>query len=213
MLRRWLDDEGEQALRAAVSQIEATSSVELVIAIRRRARVWLHVPFLAATLSAWLTLTVMMFSDPTFALWSFVVDPFVIGALVGWAASAMPWLMRGLTPAALRRRAVVAAANATFVEKRVHDTRSRTGILVYGALAERMAAVVADRGVSAAFQPTTLAQWQAQIEQAMHGGAKTTAAAIAAMSPRFSAALPRLDSDTNELADLVEHDVDWRARL
>lgn len=213
MRQRWLDATGEDALNAAVSRIEATSSVEVVIAVRRRARAWLHIPFLAGAGALWLTLVVMMFSDPAFALWSFVVDPFVIGALMAWAAAAIPSLVRWLTPEETRRRAVRAAAYAAFVEKRVHHTKNRTGVLVYCALAERIAMVVADREVDTALPAGTLGDWEARIEAALPRGAKAVAETIAAMSPRFSAALPRLDGDANELPDLVEHDVDWTARL
>jgi putative membrane protein len=123
----------------------------------------------------------------------------------------MPSLVRWLTPAAVLRRAVTTAANATFVERRVHDTRGRTGVLVYCALAERMTDVVVDRSVAHAIPAATLRQWRDQIERSMTGGAHATADAIAAIAPRLAAALPRLADDENELADAVHHDLDGSA--
>jgi putative membrane protein len=211
MWHRWLDRHGQKALTTAVAHVEAASAVELAIAIRRHARAWPHVSFIAAALAAWVTLALMMFSEPAFALWSFVVDPFVAGAAAACAATVMPPLVRWLTPARVLRRAVRTAANATFVDRRVHDTRGRTGVLVYCALAERMAAVVVDRSVANAVPAATLRQWQDQIERSMAGGAQATAEAIVGIAPRFAAALPRLADDENELADAVEHDLDGTA--
>jgi putative membrane protein len=211
MWQRWLDDSGEQALTAAVSHIEAVSAVEVAIAIRHRARVWVHVPFLVGAIAAWATLAFMMFSDPAFALWSFVVDPFVVGVLAGWAASVTPSMVRWLTPHTMMRRAVSTAARATFVERGVHLTRGRTGVLVYCALAERMSVVVGDHGVTAVLPAATVAAYEAQIERAIAHGANATADAIAAMAPVFAAALPRLADDANELADVVHHDAEQKA--
>jgi putative membrane protein len=212
MFRRWIDDTDRQALASAASYVESLSAVELVVTVRRRSRVWPHVPFVAAAIAAWATLAVMMFSAPAFALWSFLVDPFIIGAAVGWAAGLAPSAIRWVVPSAARRKAVDADANGTFVERRVHGTRGRTGVLVYCALGERMAVVVADTAVVAAVAPSRLAAWRDQIERAMARGASPTADAIAAMAPVFAAALPRLDDDVNELPDGVDDDADESVR-
>jgi putative membrane protein len=207
MFRRWAADADRQALAGAVSYVESLSAVELVVTVRRRSRSWPHVPFVAAALAAWTTLAVMMFSAPAFALWSFLVDPFVIGAAVGWAAGLPLSLTRWLTPSAARRKAVNTDANSAFVERRAHGTRGRTGVLVYCALGERMAAVVVDAAVAAAVAPSRLAAWRDEIERALGRGASPTADAIGAMAPVFAAMLPRLDDDVNELPDGVEHDI------
>jgi putative membrane protein len=212
MFRRWADDAGRQALTSAVSYVESLSAVELVVTVRRRSRVWPHVPFAAAAIGAWTTLAVMLFSAPAFALWSFLVDPFVVGAAVGWAASRSPSLARRVIPSTMRRNAVDADANNAFVQRRMHRTRGRTGVLVYCAIGERMAAVVADAAVVTAVTPSRLAVWRDQIERAISRGALPTAEAIAAMAPVFAAALPRLDDDVNELTDTVEQDDDWSKR-
>ncbi len=208
MFRPWLDDSGRRELAEAVSYIESVSAVELVVSVRRRARSWPHVGIGTALLSAWGTLAFMLFSAAVFPLWSFLVDPFVIGASAGLIAHRSLTAVRLLIPAAMRRRAVDRAASEAFVERRVHDTRGRTGVLVYCALAEQMTAIIADTGVAAAVTPLRIEAWRDQIERAMGGGAPATAAAIAAMAPVFSAASPRRADDINELADPVEQDID-----
>ena len=213
MRHGWLDDAGERALVEATSYVESVSAVELVVAVRRRARSWARVPIVAASTAAWATLAIMMYSAPTFPLWSFLVDPFVIGGAVAWAASVTPSTVRWLTSKATRRAAAIEAARATFVMRRVHETRGRTGVLVYCALAERIAVVIADSGASGAVAPSRLAAWEADIETAMARGASATAEVIATMAPVFAAVLPRRADDVNELGDVLEHDFDRSARV
>ena len=208
MFRSWLDDSGRRQLAEAVSYIESVSAVELVVSVRRRARFWPHVGMVTGLIAAWVTLAFMLLAAPVFPLWSFLVDPFVIGAAAGWVADRSLTAIRWLTPAARRRTAVERAANAAFVEQRVHGTRRRTGVLVYCALAEQMTAIVADTGVAAAVAPQRIEAWRDQIERAIGGGAPATAAAIAAMAPVFAAAAPRMADDLNELADPVDQDVE-----
>ena len=208
MFRPWLDDSGRRELADAVSYIESVSAVEIIVFVRRRARSWAHVGIATGLIAAWVTLAFMLFSAPVFPLWSFLVDPFVIGAVAGWAGHRSLAPIRWLTPAATRRAAVDRAAGAVFVDKRVHATRGRTGVLVYCALAERMTAIVADTGVAAALAPERLDAWRDQIERAIDAGAPATASAIAAMAPVFAAAVPRMADDVNELADAVEQDVE-----
>jgi uncharacterized membrane protein len=184
MSRQWLDERAEGAFTAAVAQIEEASGIELAIAIRRSARSWPHVPFLVGIAAAWTTRAFMLFSEPAFTLASFLVDPLLAGAAVGSAATVVSPLVRWLTPNARRRRAVDAAARATFVERSVHRTRGRCGVLVYCALTERQAAVVPDVGVAAGVPAATLAGWERNITSAVARGAEcreaTTSAAAAA---------------------------------
>jgi putative membrane protein len=209
-MRPWLAEADKQAIRSAVSYIESLSAVEVVVVVRRRSRPWTHIPFIAGGLAVWLTLALMLFTAPAFSLASFLVDPFLVGAAVGWAASRLPPTIRWFTPSAVRRRAVMTAANDTFVERGVHRTRGRTGVLVYCALGERMAAVIVDTAVAAGVAPGRLAAWRDQIEATIRRGPQPVASVIAAMAPVFAAALPRLQDDVNELADAVSVDLGSR---
>jgi putative membrane protein len=212
MFRPWLDDSGRRELTEAVSYVESVSAVELVVSVRGRAGSWPHVGIVTGLIAAWVALAFMLFSAPVFPLWSFLVDPFVIGVVAGWVAHRSLAPIRWLIPAAARRAAVDGAASAAFVARRVHGTRGRTGVLIYCALAERMTAIIADTGVAAAVAPERIAAWRDQIERAVSSGAPATAAAIAAMAPVFAAAAPRMADDVNELADAVEQDVEGSSR-
>jgi putative membrane protein len=201
MLRPWLTDSGRQVLTEAVAHIESLSAVELLVVVRRRARAWPHVPWLAGNAAAWVLLAAMLFSAPVFPLWSFLVFPPLLGAIVGWAAGRLSAPIRWLTRPSTRRAAVQASAGHTFVSRGVHGTRGRTGVLVYCALGERMVAVVADTGVLAAVPAATLSGWETRIEQALGRSASHAADVVASLAPVFASALPRLMDDLNELPD------------
>ena len=212
MRRTWLDSPAEHALTGAVAELESGSAVEVVIAVRRIARPWARVPLAAGAVSAWATLAFMLYGAPTFSLASFLVDPVLVGLLAAAATTVIAPPLRWFVPAAARRRAAASAARATFVERGVHRTHARTGVLVYCALAEQMAAVVPDTGVAGALPAAVLTEWERRIEQAIAHGGAATADAIRSIAPVLGAALPRAHDDRNELPDAVEHDVPRRPR-
>jgi putative membrane protein len=212
MRRTWLDSAAEHALTGAVAELEGGSAVEVVIAVRRFARPWVRVPLAVGAVSGWATLAYMLYGAPAFTLASFLVDPVVVGMLAAAAATVIAPPVRWFVPAAARRRAAASAARATFVERGVHRTRARTGVLVYCALAEQVAAVVPDTGVAAAVPAAVLTEWERRIEQAIAHGGAATADAIRSIAPVFGAALPRALDDHNELLDAVAHDLHRRPR-
>jgi putative membrane protein len=212
MSRTWLDTHAEQALQVAIARIESASAAEVAVAIRTAARPWPHVPLIIGIGVGWTTLAFLLFSEPAFALPAFLFDPLIAGAASAWVASRAPHAVRWLTPLSTRRTAAVQAARAAFVERGVHRTSGRTGVLVYCALAERIAVVVGDSGVETALPGDALAAWEDRLNQALPRGGAATADAVAAMTPILAAALPRGADDVNELDDLVEHDVKRRPR-
>ncbi|MBZ0236667.1 MAG: hypothetical protein K8M05_30345, partial [Deltaproteobacteria bacterium] len=110
MPRAFLDDAARTAFAGAVTATETVSAAEIVVAVRVRARIWLHVHLIVGLVAAWLGLGFMLYSDHPFGLAQFLVDPLALGALAGVASTLSPGLVRLLTPARIRRRAVATAA-------------------------------------------------------------------------------------------------------
>ena len=129
--------------------VESCCSAELVIAVRARTGSYLHAGLISGILAGLVALAVLLYSPWTFAPVWFLVDPLVIGGLAGLAASRSARLGRAFTPWRRRRQRVETAARSTFVERRVHSTTGRTGILLYVSVLEREAAFVVDVGVEA----------------------------------------------------------------
>lgn len=204
MAHGFLDDAARTAFAGAIAAIESTSAAEVVVAVRVRARLWLHAHLVVGFAAAWLGLGFMIYSAHRFGLAAFLIDPVVAGALAGAAVALSPALVRALTPRAVRRRAVIEAARATFYQRGVHHTAGRTGVLVYIALTERMAELVGDDAVVRLIEPTAWARACAAIDVAVGRGGAATAQALRALAPLLAAALPRHVEDLNELPDAID---------
>lgn len=201
-----VDEPGKRALRAAVEAVEGASSVEVVVALRGASGFYLHADLIVGAVMATATLAFLLFSHVEFAIEWFVVDPLVVGAIFGWLSSRSPGLRRRLTPRALRRRWVDAAAHAAFFERGVHMTSGRTGVLVYVSALEREVALVGDRGVTGVISSQHWAEAREALCARVRGGLDVAglAQAIAALGPIVGPFLPRADDDENELPDEVD---------
>jgi putative membrane protein len=205
MAQPFLTDAAKKALSDAVRDVESRCSAELVVAVRARSGSYLHADLIAGILVALAGLTGLLFSPWPFDLVWFVIDPLLAGALGAFLASRLPAVRRALTFQRVRRRQVETAARATFVEKGVHGTTGRTGVLVYISLLEHEAAVIHDLGVETL---ATTDGWQLaveEIEEAVRRGEDgvALAALVRALGDVLAPALVRSTHDVDELANEV----------
>lgn len=208
----FLDAPARAAFEQAISAIEGASSVEVVVAVRRRSASYRHANVAVGGLVAVAGLAVMLFGEHVFALTSILVDPFVLGALAGALVELLPGVKRLLSPASLRHREALRAARATFVERGVHNTRDRSGLLVYLSWLEREAVLVADRELERKLGDDARARAERALTGAMADGGAAVARALAALAPALAAAMPRRADDINELPDAIDSDLDRRRR-
>ncbi|HET7504428.1 MAG TPA: hypothetical protein VFK02_25575 [Kofleriaceae bacterium] len=212
MTARFLDAPARAALEQAIATIEGGSAVEVVVAARRRSAAYRHANAVVGGIAAVAGLAVMLFGDHVFALTSILVDPFVLGAVAGALVELLPGVKRLLTPAAGRRSEVLRAARATFVERGVHNTRDRSGLLVYLSWLEREAALVADSGLERKLGEDARSRAEQALSRAMAAGGEAVARELAALAPALAAAMPRRADDVNELPDAIDSDLDRRRR-
>jgi len=205
MARPFLTDEAKQALREAAEGVEACCSAELVVAVRPRSGSYRDADLLAAILAGLAALTFLLFSPWPFRLAWFLVDPAVAGALAALACSRSPALRRLLTSAGERRERVRKAARATFVERRIHSTAGRTGILLYFSVLEREAEPVVDLGVEPLTATEGWRQAVGALQEAVRRGATGVEVAplVRALGAVLSPVLVRRDDDVDELTDEV----------
>lgn len=205
MAKPFLTDESKAALSDAVRAVEAACSAELVAAVRPQSGSYLHADLAVGILAGLVTLAVLLYSQWTFGLVWFLVDPVVAGALAGFAASRSHLLRRAFTRRRTRRGRVEMAARSTFIERRVHSTSGRTGILLYISLLEREAAVVVDLGVEALAATDAWRAAVSDIESAVRRGASGTevAAKVRELSVVLGPALERSAADVDELPNEV----------
>lgn len=201
---KFLSEEGERELEAAVTAIEAVSSAEVVVAIRPRVRSSIVQHVIVALVASIGMLAFTLYSPIAFRLWHILTLPIMAGFLGGMLVEAIPGLYRFLLPAEYRSQHVYDAACAAFIQRGIHATRDRTGILVYIALRERCVELVGDLGVREHLGAETLIAWSGILEGALAGGATGLAKQLAAFAPDLAKALPRRADDIDELANGVQ---------
>jgi len=204
-MAKFMTEAAEAGFRGAIQVIEAQSSVEVMIAVRPRLRRWLFPHIVTGAVAMVAVLAFLLFSeDYEFELWSIAIIPLLAAVAGGLLVEVSAPLERVLRPAAVRDEIVAEAARATFYELGVHDTKRRTGILVFVAVRERRVELVGDVTVVAKLGEAGLARHAGTLIAALPAGGEAVARALAALAGEYGAALPRAAGDVNELPDLVQ---------
>lgn len=212
MASKFLDAAARAAFTRAIEAIEQVSAAEVVVAVRRRSAPYLHANVAIGVAVAVAGLAAMLFSAEVFALTSILIDPFVVGGAAGAAVELLPAVKRLLSPRAMRQREVLRSARAAFVERGVHRTRDRSGILVYISWLEREVAVVVDAGIERALPAEIHADAVRSLTAAISGGGAAVARQLERFAPALAAAMPRRDDDVNELPDAIDSDLERAER-
>lgn len=196
---RFTSDAGDQAFKAAVAAMESASAVEVVVAVREHARRWM-VQHLVVGLVAGMAVLVyaVLFH---LAPWAVLSLPLATGVVSALVVELVPPLYRFLVPELVRKHGVREVARAVFVDRMVHATRDRTGILVFIAVRARVCEIVGDVGVLDKVGQHTLDEYGAKLSKAVARGAEATANVLTSFVPELAAALPRRFDDRNELPD------------
>lgn len=202
--RQFLDPSAKRRTTACIRAIEAGTSVEIVVAVRRRAGRHLATSMVLGAALAVLTLAVMWFSPQVYDVRTMPLDAlaaFALGVLLGLL---FPGLRRVLTPRALLRTAALRGARRAFGELGVEKTRDRLGLLVYVALFEREVVLLPDQAVPKELAEQGFAEARAGLESAVRAlDFDAFEAALAKLGAPAAAAVPRRPDDENELCDDV----------
>lgn len=184
MPSRKLTPAQNKRIAAAITAAEKKTSGEIFVVVAHRADDYRLVPVLWAAVAAlvlvWPLLLFTALDMPTLL--------FVQAAMfLGWCIA--------LTPDAIRLRVIpppLAASNAEraareqFLSHGIHQTKGRTGVLIYAALAERRVEIVADDGIA---QKVDQAEWDAIAEEVCAGARGERLAAGLADAVRHSGEL------------------------
>ena len=203
-MAKFLDGEARAAFKRAVETVENASAVEVVVAVRQRSASYRHANVAIAAVLAFVGLATMLYVEEDFHLSSILIDPFVVALVGGALVEFVPQLKRYLTPAAIRRREVTRAARATFVERGVHNTTGRSGVLVYISWLERQVALVADSGLAQTLPAGTLARAENELTAEVRRGGAAVAKKLESLADEMARAMPHQDDDVNELPDAID---------
>jgi putative membrane protein len=208
---RFLDDAARAAFKRAIETIENASAAEVVIAVRRRSAHYRHANIAVGAVVAFIGLAAMLYASYTFQLSSILVDPFVVGILAGGAVELLPQVKRWLTSPASRRRHVDRAAKATFVDRGVHNTTGRSGMLVYISWLEQQVSLVPDSGLAQTLPDGLIARMQTELSRAVRDGGTQVARLLESLAEPFAKAMPHQADDVNELPDAIDSDLEGRS--
>jgi putative membrane protein len=200
-------DKGAKAAAAkAIAAVEAQTSAEVVLAVRRSSGEYRDVDYLAGTVGGFVGLLLLLFLPQEFSVaWM----PAGVAAAFGLGAALsilVPSLRRRLIGDKRLRACVRSAARASFVDRGISRTKGRTGILVFASLFEQRVEVVGDLGIIPEQLGPDYQEAVQGLERSIERGADLDAllAALERLGPALSEDLPHLADDENELSDDME---------
>ncbi|HST94194.1 MAG TPA: hypothetical protein VLJ78_05400 [Microvirga sp.] len=198
-----ISDEDRTRLESAIRDVEDETAGEIVVVVSRQASHYRSVPLLWALLAA--------LAVPWPLIWLTALGPsriFLAQLAVALALSlALSWpaLRFALVPRSIRRARAHEAAAREFLSRGLTRTRERTGILIYLALAEHHAEILADAGIADLAGPEVWQSIIADLTEAIADG-RLTDGLVAAIGQAGAIlarhAPPRLD-DSDELPNKV----------
>lgn len=193
-------------LGAAVAEVEAQTSVELIVLVAPRSGTYPETAWLGGLVGLYLAFAAVMFLDAELGD-SLIFTAPLAGLFAGAILVAMsPGLQRLLASRAAIERNLELVARATFQKAGLAATRDATALLVYLSWLERRAYIVADRGVTRALAPPVLAKLESDFTATLRAAAPRSAilGATRSLGPLLAAALPPRADDINELPDVID---------
>lgn len=198
-----MDSDDRDAIAEAVRQAERLTSGEIVVVIDRAAGSYRSLPLVMALALAllvpWPLLAMTATSAPRIFLIQLICAVLLVGALL--------WYGRGgrFAPGFVKRRRAHDVALREFTARGLTRTRARTGVLLYVALQERYAEILADAGIDG---KVTAEAWQAIIEPLLEAARKDRLRAglieaVGAIALTIAPHAPPTPDDIDELPNKV----------
>lgn len=202
--RDFLEAAAKARTAEVVRAVEAETSVEVVVAVRRAASRHFAISLAVGLGCAVLGFAVMWLSPQVYDVRTMPLDVALAFLLGTGLVASVPALRRALTPAGLKRARAERAARAAFSELGIDKTRERSGLLVYVALFERAVVLLPDRGIPATLASGPLAALGEALTQSVRkADLESFLRALRDLGPACAARLPRRADDKNELCDHV----------
>jgi putative membrane protein len=151
-----IDKVDEDRIAAAITQVEKTTSGELVVVVARAASGYRLVPIVWAAIATLALPALLLAIFPLSARRLYEIELLLFAVLA--CILSFERYRFNLVPGWIKRGRAHEAAREQFLARHISYTRGRTGILIYVALAERVAELVPDSAVAealddAAFKP------------------------------------------------------------
>ncbi|WP_262270289.1 TPM domain-containing protein [Microvirga yunnanensis] len=198
-----ISPDDQARLAQAISDVEDETSGEIVLVLAEQAGHYREIPLLWSLLAALVTPWPLIWLTSVSTARIFLIQLAValaLGLILSW-----PKLRYALVPRSLKRAQGHEAASREFLRRGLTRTREKTGVLIYLALAEHHAEILADTGIADRVDAGIWADIVADLTRTIRDGRMTdglivairrTGAILAEHAP------PRLD-DVDELPNKV----------
>ncbi|CAN5245715.1 hypothetical protein BH10PSE8_BH10PSE8_12930 [soil metagenome] len=198
-----MDEQDRDPIAEAVRQAESLTAAEIVVVIDHAASSYRTVPVVMALslslLVPWPLLALTVTSAPRIFLVQLVCAALLLGALL--------WYGRGgrFVPGFVKRKRAHDVALREFTARGLTRTRQRTGVLLYVAIQERYAEILADTGIDgkvdqAVWNGIIEAMLMAAREDRLRDGLIDAVRAVGAVLENHA---PRTPDDVDELPNKV----------
>jgi putative membrane protein len=198
-------DEAKRETAASVKGVEACTSAEVVVAVRKRSGRYGVLAYhfglgLAALVVGFLLVSPTTYSVATIALEGILA--FGLGAIL---AANFDTILRLLSRPSTIDSNMNGAARAAFFDLGISRTSGRNGILVYVSLFERRCVVLTDLGIEPASLEPGWSAAMRELDQAVkHRKLPAFQRALLSLGPVLGNVHPRSADDVNELPDEVQ---------
>jgi putative membrane protein len=195
-----LTESERQLVKSSIEAAESKTAGEIIVVVTPACGDYLHIPPLWAALAALIVPLPLLWWLSSFA----VIYAIQLGTFVALAvALSIPVVRLAVTPSALKRKHAHRTAVEQFLARELHTTRSRTGVLIFVALAERYCEVIADKGIA---EKVGQSFWNglvnAMISETRSGRlAEGLAAAVRSCGEILARHVPPSPGNPNELPD------------
>ncbi|WP_054143484.1 TPM domain-containing protein [Bosea sp. AAP35] len=198
-----MDEQDREMIAQAVREAERLTAGEIVVVIDHAASSYRTVPVVVALTLAlfvpWPLLAMTATSAPRIFLIQLICAVLLLGAML--------WYGRGgrFVPGFIKRRRAHDAALREFVARGLTRTRQRTGVLLYVAIQERYAEILADTGIDGKVDQ---AVWDGIVEPLLTAARQDRLTnglveAVTALGGVLSRHAPRSADDIDELPNKV----------
>jgi putative membrane protein len=197
-----LPDLERERIAAAITEAERRTSGELVVVVARICDPYLHVAFLWPSIVALVLPLPWLMLAPAAPAATIYAAQLAVMAL-GLAAMLVAPIRLALVPRAVKELRARRLAREQFLEEGVDHTAGRTGVLLFVALGEHYAEIIADSGIDARVEPGAWDACLARLLGAARSGklADGLIAAIDEIGQMLARHAPAPAGNRNEIAD------------
>jgi len=204
-IQKFLTEEERRRIEQKVREAEASTSGEIVVMAVGESSSY---PSAIMATSGAISLVLALVSALVYGsenMWLFLILFALFFIVANEAVKRFPLLKRPFVSHEEIAEEVEEAAIHSFYHRKVHETRDRTGILIYISLFEHSVRVLADTGIDAVVGKQT---WQGVVDTITKGirekrQGEAIASAVEQCGKLLSRNFPRKSDDTNELDDAV----------